>query len=35
MHLSIFEAIFLKVDEKRIALICFIEITSILAYSKT
>ena len=33
--LSIFEAFFLKVNKKRIALICFIEITSILAHAKT
>ena len=35
MCLSIFEAIFLKRNKKkRIALICFIEITSILAHAK-
>ena len=32
MSLSIFEAIFLKLNKKRIALIYFIEITSILAH---
>ena len=35
MCLSIFEAIFLKLNKKRIAfLVCFIEITSILAHAK-
>ena len=33
--LSIFEAIFLKLIKKRMALTCFIEITSILAHAKS
>ena len=35
MHSSILEAIFLKTElKKNIALICFVEITSILAHAK-
>ena len=35
VHVGIFEAIFLKLNKKRtIALICFIEITSILVHVK-